>query len=257
MASRIPRDRNVRLRYRRIKAFKCLCTPCSRNLYLLHVLKLLLGTCRSVGPRPAPRSLSVTGLETFRSTGPKAGPRSHLLRVLKLPLGTFRSTGPRPALRSLSVTGLETAVVHLSFHWAQGIYICCRSWNCCWALVAPLGPRPGPRNLNLLYKFWNCRWTLFVPLDTDTSSFPGFGTAARTLWFHTASLALLRNRFETAVGLLWSQTNPACPTLQRVFALQLATIGSTGHTCPSISSLRSVNCSLPPLVLQTPACQAL
>ena len=146
MASRIPRDRNVRLRYRRIKAFKCLCAPCSRNLYPLHVLKLLLGTCRSVGPRPAPRSLSVTGLETFRSTGPKAGPRSHLLRVLKLPLGTFRSTGPRPALRSLSVTGLETAVVHLSFHWAQGIYICYRSWNCCWALVVPL----GPRNLYLL-----------------------------------------------------------------------------------------------------------
>ena len=53
-----------------------------RNLYLLQVLKLLLGTCRS--------------------TGPKAGPKESksAIQVLKLPLDTFRSTGHRHILFS-------------------------------------------------------------------------------------------------------------------------------------------------------------
>jgi hypothetical protein len=63
--------------------------------------------------------------------------------------------------------------------------------------------------------------------------FSGFGTAACTLWFYTASLALLCIRFVTAVRHLWLQRS-ACPTLQRVFALQLGTIGSAGHTCPTM-----------------------
>jgi len=73
----------------------------AQGVYLLQVLKLLLGT--------------------FRSTGPKAG--------LKEPIcygswnccwALFVRLGPRPGPRSLSVTGLEAAVGRFSFHWAKG-----------------------------------------------------------------------------------------------------------------------------------------
>ena len=110
MASRIPWDRNVRLRYRRIKAFNASARP-AQGTYLLHVLKLLLGTCRSAGPRPAPRLETAIGHVSGRAQG------VYLFRVLKLLLCTCCSTGPK---ESISVTSLETAVGHLSFHWAQG-----------------------------------------------------------------------------------------------------------------------------------------
>ena len=60
-------------------------------------------------------------LGTFRSSGPKAGPKGSICyRSWHCCWALFVRLGPRPGPRSLSVTGLETAVGHFSFHWAKG-----------------------------------------------------------------------------------------------------------------------------------------
>ena len=135
----------------------------AQGIYLLRVLKMLLGTCCSTRHKAGPKESSVTGLETsvsyhwaqgraqgiyllrvwncrwgtFRSNGPnvEGAQGDYLLRVLKLLLSTFRSTGPKAGPKDLiCYTTLETAAGHFSFHWAQGgSKESITSWSCHWA----------------------------------------------------------------------------------------------------------------------------
>ena len=137
----------------------------AQGVYLLGVLKLALGTFRSTGPKAGPKepiSLSATRVETAVGQGRAQG--VYLLRVLTLQLGSFRFTGPTPGPRSLSGRAFRSTgpkagpkesicygscwavFVSLAQRRAQGVYLL-RVLTLQLGSFRFTGPTPGPRSM--------------------------------------------------------------------------------------------------------------